>query len=239
MTKRTNLVASRHRRNLKEKACLYKGGKCEICGYDKVLGALCFHHKNPSEKEFSFGKRTHSDFDLLKEELDKCMLLCVRCHAEIHDEIHTNNLKSLELELNTQRRPPPGFLTCRSCKCVCVKTHKNQSRCKDCSKPRQQLNIEDIMSLSSTLTVAKIAELKKCSYKTIQRFCDKHGISTIDYVVPTKINWPSKSELTDLVNSKPMIHIAANLGVSDNAVRKHCKKLGIQLPPRGFWLRKT
>ena len=30
-----------------------KGGKCEICGWDESFVALEFHHKNPSEKEFS------------------------------------------------------------------------------------------------------------------------------------------------------------------------------------------
>lgn len=30
----------------------YKGGKCEICGYNKCPDALEFHHINPKEKKF-------------------------------------------------------------------------------------------------------------------------------------------------------------------------------------------
>ena len=29
-----------------------KGGKCEICGYDKNLAALDFHHLDPNQKDF-------------------------------------------------------------------------------------------------------------------------------------------------------------------------------------------
>jgi len=31
----------------------YKGGKCEICGYHKNIAALCFHHIDPTAKEFN------------------------------------------------------------------------------------------------------------------------------------------------------------------------------------------
>lgn len=45
----------RRRDKLKQMAILYKGGRCEICGYDKCVGALEFHHKNPQEKDFAIG----------------------------------------------------------------------------------------------------------------------------------------------------------------------------------------
>jgi hypothetical protein len=28
------------------------GGRCQICGYDRCVGALHFHHVDPSSKEF-------------------------------------------------------------------------------------------------------------------------------------------------------------------------------------------
>jgi len=31
--------------------------------------------------------------------------------------------------------------------------------------------------------------------------------------------------------------VAEEIGVSDVAVKKRCAKLGIELPPRGFWLK--
>lgn len=46
----------------------------------------------------------------------------------------------------------------------------------------------------------------------------------------------SKEELEILVKEKPMTEIGKMFGVSDNAVKKRCKKLGIELKPmRGHW----
>lgn len=62
------------------------GGKCHICGYDENLNALHFHHRDPSEKEFSISAKTDSySMDKLINEAMKCDLDCVRCHAEHHN----------------------------------------------------------------------------------------------------------------------------------------------------------
>lgn len=62
----------------------YKGGKCCVCGYNKYVGALDFHHTDPSIKEFNISQLRTYSFDKLKIEADKCVLLCRNCHAEIH-----------------------------------------------------------------------------------------------------------------------------------------------------------
>jgi integrase len=54
-----------------------------------------------------------------------------------------------------------------------------------------------------------------------------------------KVAWPSKASLAALVQSKPLVHAAKEIGVSDVALKKHCLKLGITLPPRGHWLAHT
>jgi len=71
---------------VKQKLVDYKGGSCEICGYCKSLRALHFHHKDPSQKDFSISGKSLS-FDKLKSEVDKCVLVCSNCHSEIHDGI--------------------------------------------------------------------------------------------------------------------------------------------------------
>ncbi len=72
------------RKRVKLKLTEYKGGKCEVCGYDKCVRALEFHHKNPKEKDFQISGKSLS-FDKLKVEVDKCILVCSNCHCEIHD----------------------------------------------------------------------------------------------------------------------------------------------------------
>lgn len=68
----------------KLKAIEYKGGKCQICGYNKCTRSLQFHHLDPNEKDFGISRGTKS-FEKLKPELDKCILVCANCHGEIHD----------------------------------------------------------------------------------------------------------------------------------------------------------
>jgi len=66
----------------------YKGGCCQVCGYDKYQGALEFHHKDPSEKDFSLSSKGHCKaWVKVKKELDKCVLVCSNCHREIHARI--------------------------------------------------------------------------------------------------------------------------------------------------------
>ena len=43
------------RQSMKKQAIKLLGGKCSICGYDRCIDALEFHHKNPQEKEFKLG----------------------------------------------------------------------------------------------------------------------------------------------------------------------------------------
>lgn len=62
----------------------YGGGKCIICGYNDTNGALSFHHVNPIEKEYDIFRIVTRSWNNIKAELDKCVLLCVRCHHELH-----------------------------------------------------------------------------------------------------------------------------------------------------------
>lgn len=68
----------------KEKAVIYKGGKCERCGYDKCIGALEFHHINPEDKIYAVKNLMVRRWELIQQEIDKCILLCANCHREEH-----------------------------------------------------------------------------------------------------------------------------------------------------------
>jgi 5-methylcytosine-specific restriction endonuclease McrA len=76
---------------LKKELVNLLGGKCIICGYDKCLSSLTFHHKNPSEKSFAISRalcKKRSKEELI-EEVKKCVLLCSNCHNEIHEGLIT------------------------------------------------------------------------------------------------------------------------------------------------------
>jgi HNH endonuclease len=82
-----NRLTVERMRKLKEKCVAYKGGKCSKCGYNKFVEALEFHHINPEEKNLSLSTGKGYSFEKVKDELDKCILVCANCHREIHVEM--------------------------------------------------------------------------------------------------------------------------------------------------------
>lgn len=87
----TSSEALLRQRKFKAKCIEYKGGKCEICGYNKFQGALEFHHRDPTQKDFQLSKAKSWTFnERVKNELDKCQILCSNCHKELHNELDKN-----------------------------------------------------------------------------------------------------------------------------------------------------
>lgn len=90
----------------RRKAVTYKGGKCIICGYTKCIKALNFHHLNPEDKDFQISGNHCRRWEAIQKELDKCVLVCANCHAEVHDGAVTKyELRKLEnSRLNSKGR---------------------------------------------------------------------------------------------------------------------------------------
>lgn len=74
------------RKKVKEIILTCMGGECQICGYSHCPTALELHHVNPDEKDFSFGYIMAScrNWNVIYEEIAKCILLCSNCHREVH-----------------------------------------------------------------------------------------------------------------------------------------------------------
>jgi 5-methylcytosine-specific restriction endonuclease McrA len=78
-------AVKKRRKFLREKAREYGGGKCMICGYTRCSAALDFHHIDSRTKEFGLSvKGLTRSWEKMKEELDKCVLICANCHREVH-----------------------------------------------------------------------------------------------------------------------------------------------------------
>jgi len=77
-------AVAKRRRKIKLMAIEYKGGKCQVCTYNKYPGGLDLHHIDPKTKEFGIGARGYTrSWEKIKAELDKCVLVCANCHREI------------------------------------------------------------------------------------------------------------------------------------------------------------
>lgn len=86
----------------KAAAIKYLGGKCIKCGWRGNQAALQFHHKNPSRKDFIVGNVANKNWEKIKIELKKCILLCANCHSIEHST--KNNIIFLKEALNYKGR---------------------------------------------------------------------------------------------------------------------------------------
>lgn len=74
---------------IKVKMIEYKGGQCVDCNLkleDSHYSVFDFHHLDPKEKDKDFKKIKYRKWERIKEELDKCVLLCSNCHRIRHAE---------------------------------------------------------------------------------------------------------------------------------------------------------
>lgn len=87
---------------------------------------------------------------------------------------------------------------------------------------RELIGDDEVIAEFWDLTPAKLARCK----------------AVVKLSVPKRGTWPDAKKLKALVWSRPLVHAAKDIGVSDVALRKRCVKLGIDLPPRGHWLKR-
>lgn len=75
------------RYKIKSKMIEYKGGKCQKCDEGELdISCYDFHHLDPTKKEFNLSALNSAkiNWGKVKEELDKCLLLCSNCHRSEH-----------------------------------------------------------------------------------------------------------------------------------------------------------
>ena len=59
------------------------GGRCAICGYDRCVWNLHFHHVDPDAKSFAMTMGSGKSIAAYRAEALKCVLLCANCHGEV------------------------------------------------------------------------------------------------------------------------------------------------------------
>lgn len=87
-TKTYQSYERQYARGVKRKLILVEmlGGECSVCGYKKNLAALNFHHTEAGHKELGLDARQLSNrtWQVILDEVAKCILLCTNCHMEEH-----------------------------------------------------------------------------------------------------------------------------------------------------------
>jgi len=84
--KRTKERRKKYKMEKKEYiAQLLKNSRCSICGYDDIR-ALQFDHIDPALKKYNISDMISGKYHwvsprAMKEELEKCVIMCANCHA--------------------------------------------------------------------------------------------------------------------------------------------------------------
>lgn len=75
-----------HNRYLKRRrdAVSVLGGECVACGTTQDLE---FHHTNPATKLFRIARGWSFSEQRFWNEVHKCQLMCVSCHADFHADV--------------------------------------------------------------------------------------------------------------------------------------------------------
>jgi transposase-like protein len=92
---RSEAVVARRRR-VKAILVAEAGGRCLLCGYDKSVAALQFHHLDRATKAFHISRSgVTRSLARARAEAAKCVLLCANCHAEVEAGIATIPIAAL------------------------------------------------------------------------------------------------------------------------------------------------
>ena len=74
----------------KLKAVEYKGGVCVDCSGEFHPAVFDFHHLDPSKKDLKVANSFCRKWEVVRAELDKCVMLCANCHRLRHHSEEIN-----------------------------------------------------------------------------------------------------------------------------------------------------
>lgn len=184
----------------KERAVKTMGGKCSICGYDKCLSALEFHHLNPEEKEFTISQNTNLAWEQINEEIKKCVLVCSNCHKEIHAglvEAPTESSFNQEISDEISREinyikngnKIDGQYRCAQCGKVISKGAKQCPECyaKSCRIVQNRPEKDELAKLVAEKGFLGVGKMYGVTDNAVRKWCKSDGLPVykqdiIDYV---------------------------------------------------------
>ena len=185
-------ATSDYRKRRKQNLLKICGEKCAICGYNKCIGALEFHHLKPEEKLFSIAAHgTCHDLEADIQEIKKCILVCSNCHREIHDNQYSLKdllqLQFFDEEIIEQLREAKKELFNKT-KYFCSQCNKEITRysktglCETCyhtaSRISERPSREELKDLIRNKPFTQIGQMFKVSDNTIRKWCKAENLPT-------------------------------------------------------------
>lgn len=126
-----------------------RGGGCEICGYNKNIGAIEFHHRDPSKKDggLDMRKLSNSTMEWIRTEFAKCSVICSNCHREHHNPEYGIDavrklVNSVQDAIRGTVKGKPNCIDCGK------QVNYNSQRCKPClAKVKHKVKHPDLSEL--------------------------------------------------------------------------------------------
>lgn len=155
------------------------GNKCAICGYDRCLEALDFHHVDSETKLFNISNGETRDWSKTVTELNKCILICSNCHREVHNGITTiSNIERIIIEHPEEDINNTAIL-CNKCG-VEITQYSSSGMCSVCSNiSRRKVDRpckEELIDLLENNSFLGIGKIYGVSDNSIRKWCKAYEI---------------------------------------------------------------
>ena len=182
----TSETVSNFRRRRKVNLIQVLGCKCALCGYDKCVGALEFHHIEPENKSYQLSTgNCHS----LKEDLEeakKCLLVCANCHREIHTTDIYDGVNLFNYQVFDEKKAQelldelkPIERKCSQCG-VSITRYSQSGLCETCFHKTRRIaerpSREELKDLVRNLSFVEIGRQFQVSDNAVRKWCDSYNL---------------------------------------------------------------
>ena len=160
------------------------GGKCSICGYDKCVNALEFHHIDKNTKKFGICNGNTRSLDEDVTEVKKCALVCANCHREIEYLENPPTTVCTFDEAKYQQYLEDNLPKSHYGKNLCPLCGKEKSRtaelCLECSRQKRRIadrpTREELKDLIRTCSFLEIGRKYGVSDNAVRKWCDGYEL---------------------------------------------------------------
>lgn len=172
------------RKKSREYLAIAFGGKCTICGYDKTIAALDYHHLDPEDKDelLSIAMRDGYAWHKIVEEARKCTILCCRCHREVHagvTQVPENCVRFNEEYSEIIKLKQKEFDSCLVCGKEKNKRYKYcSSKCSQIDSRKFNIERSELESLINEKPYEVIGKMYGVTGSAVKKRCKSLGIKT-------------------------------------------------------------
>ena len=186
----SGIAVSEYRRRRKMNLIKVCGSKCNLCGYDKAISALEFHHLNQTEKDYGIASNgTCHDLEKDLKETKKCILVCANCHREIHEDLYPLSfLEEKQIydeeyanQLRQEKQDLIGKKTyfCKECGKE-ITRYSESGLCSDCIKSKTRIvnrpSREELKQMIRTMPFTQIGTMYGVSDNAVRKWCKTYQL---------------------------------------------------------------